>query len=115
MSSEISYSIGRSQKDEESSRPNVPIPTLGEPGGLEPTETQERPTVHRAKLAFSRALPRTYRVTSKALLYLRGPRPKRDLDRASCLVTPMDSRSNIQYTHPLHELRDLQHQPPSCI
>jgi len=91
MSSELSYSVERSHKDEESTRPDVPILTLGESSELEPTETQERPAVRRAKLAFSRAFPRTYRTTSKALLYLRGPRPKRDLDRTFCLVTPINS------------------------
>lgn len=86
MSSELSYSIERCQKDEEESRPNVPILALNEISGSEPTEAQERPVVRRAKLAFARDFPRTYRLTSKVLLYLRGPRPKRDLDRASCLA-----------------------------
>lgn len=76
MDSEIPYSITRGQKDEEGSHSDVPI--------LEPelSETQERPIVRNFKHAFARNLPRTYRTTSKALLYLRGPRPKRDLDGA---------------------------------
>ena len=93
MSSELSSSIERSPKDEES-HPDVPILTTDELGGSQRQETQERPVVRRAKLAFARTFPRTYRVTSKTLLYLRGPRPKRDLDRTSCLVAPIVRRSN---------------------
>lgn len=87
MFSETSSSLERSQKDEEASHPDVPIIALSELGGLGPTQTQERPATRRVKLAFARKFPRTYRVTSKALLYLRGPLPKRDLDRASRFVT----------------------------
>lgn len=106
MSPEISSSLERSQKDEECSRPDVPIFPLPELGGLEPTQTQERPVVRRAKLAFARKFPRTYRVASKALLYLRGPLQKRDLDRGSSLwlVIPADELTsplwNLQYRHP---------------
>lgn len=86
MSSEISYSIGRSQKDEEASRSDAPILATDESDGA---ETRGRRISHNIRLAFARNLPRTYRVTSKVFLYLRGPRPKRDLDRACCLVTPL--------------------------
>ena len=73
MSSEISYSAERNKNDEESCRSEVP--TLA--------KTQEKPGVtHKIKLVCARSFPRTYRTTSKVLLYLRGPRPKRDLDRA---------------------------------
>ena len=116
MSSEVSYSIERSQKDEENSRSDVPILPLGESGGPEATGTRERPAARRAKrlkLALSRAFPRTYRVTSRALFYLRGPRPKRDLDRESCLVTPT---SIVDLIHiPFANCGDLQHRFPSCI
>ena len=94
MSSELSNSTERSRKDEDS-RTDVPILTLGELGGSEPTQTQERTVVRRVKLAFARSFPRMYRITSKTLLYLRGPRPKRDLDRASCLVTLILCRPNV--------------------
>ena len=86
MFSETSSSLERSQKDE-ASHPDVPIIALSELGGLGPTQTQERPATRGVKLAFARKFTRTYRVTSKALLYLRGPLPKRDLDRASRFVT----------------------------
>lgn len=88
MVSETSCSIARSQKDEEGSRSDVQI------HGFEPSETQERPDVRKIKRAFARNLPRTYRMTSKAILYLRGPRPKRDLDGAFCLVTPISFQLN---------------------
>jgi len=82
MSSDLSSSLEGSRKGEESPHSHTPDLVLGELGGLEPTQTQERPLFRRAKLALARKFPRTYRVTSKALLYLRGPRLKRDLDRA---------------------------------
>lgn len=88
MASEISYSITRSQKDEEGSRSGIQMLGSG------PSEAQERPLVRRIKHAFARNLPRTHRMASKALLYLRGPRPKRDLDRAFGIVTPIAFRSN---------------------
>lgn len=87
MSSKLSHSLERSQKDEEDPRPDAPNLTFGELSGSEPAGAQESPAVRRVKLAFARTFPRTYQVTSKVLLYLRGPRPKRDLDRTSCLVT----------------------------
>ena len=83
MSSELSSSPEMSRKDEEAPSPDIPVLALNELGRLETTETQKRPAVHRAKLAFARNFPRTYRVASKVVLYLRGPRPKRDLERAS--------------------------------
>ena len=76
MASEIPHSIARGQKDEEN--PHSDAPTLV----AEPLDTQEKPAVRSIKLAFARNFPRTYRITSKVLLYLRGPRPKRDLDGA---------------------------------
>jgi hypothetical protein len=95
MSSDISYSMERGQKDEECSRSDIPTSTAtGELGGSEATGTKERPVVRRVKLAFARHLPKTYRMTSKVLLYLKGPRPKRDLDRAFYFVTPLAHRSN---------------------
>lgn len=80
MSSEISYSIERSRKDEENPRPDVSALPLGESGESEQTETRERLVMHKIESAFARHLPRTYQIASKVLLYLRGPRPKRDLD-----------------------------------
>jgi len=85
MSSDNSSSLEGSRKDEESSLSRTPSLALVELGGSEPTQTQERPLFRGAKLALARKFPGTYRVTSKALLYLKGPRPKRDLDRASRL------------------------------
>jgi len=83
MSSDLTSSLEGSRKDEEFPHPHTPDLALRELGGLEPTPAQEKPLFRGAKLALARKFPRTYRVTSKALLYLRGPRPKRDLDRAS--------------------------------
>ena len=89
MASEFSSSIERSQKDEEASRSDVPVL------GSEPSEAQERPVVRNINHAFARKFPRAYRTTSKALLYLRGPRPKRDLGGKLCLVTPIASHTGI--------------------
>ena len=82
MASEISQSIGKSQRDEEGSRSDVTILSS------EPSKPEERPVVRRVRSAFAHNFPRTYRITSKALLYLRGPRPKQDLERAFFLATP---------------------------
>lgn len=94
MSSDHSSSLIESLKDEESPRPHTPSLALAELAGSEPAQTQERPLFRRAKFALARKFPGTYRVTSKALLYLRGPRPKRDLDRGSRLQHPIVRRSN---------------------
>ena len=94
MSSDHSSSLIESLKDEESPRPHTPSLALAELAGSEPAQTQERPLFRRAKFAIARKFPGTYRVTSKALLYLRGPRPKRDLDRGSRLQHPIVRRSN---------------------
>src|SRR5258705_2916476 len=82
MPSEISYPIARNQKDEEASRSD---PTML---WSEHPVTQQKPVLRKIKRAFARNFPRAYRLTSRTLLYLRGPRPKRDLDGTSCLVTP---------------------------
>lgn len=95
MSSDISYSMERGQKDEVYSHSDIPTSAAtGELGGSKPTGAKERPIARRVKLALARHLPKTYRTASKVLLYLRGPRPKRDLDRTFSLVAPITRRSN---------------------
>lgn len=98
MSPELSHSAEGNQKDEEASRlgtPILPLDKFGRPG---PLQTQETPAIRKAKLAFAHAFPGTYRAASKALLYLRGPRPKRDSDRASCPV--LRPQSTVDLTVP---------------
>lgn len=90
MSPELSHSTEGSQKDEEASRLSTPILPLGKFGRPGPLGAQGRPAVRKAKLALAHTFPRTYRAVSKGLLYLRGPRPKRDLERASCPVLSCD-------------------------
>ena len=83
MSSDLSSSLEGSRKDEETPHPGTPDLAFGELGGSEPTQTQEESVFRRTKLALARKFPGTYSVASKAFLYFRGPRPKRDLDGAS--------------------------------
>ena len=53
--------------------------------------------MRKAKLTFAHTFPRMYRAISNGLLYLGGPRPKRDLDRESFPVFRHQSTTDLTH------------------